>query len=367
MKRLFSKIIVTLAFIASLASGLSAAEQGAFREKAWKFLCDYMPAHDRGKVSEAYLRENLDLALAVRNYNDWARTIPEDIFLNDVLPYSSVGEDVEAWRPVFYEQFLPLVAHCKSATQVVETLNGELWKRLSVVYSPKRDKPDQAPFHSMRIGMASCTGLSILLIDACRAVGVPARFAGCRWKNKPGNHSWVEFWDGGKWHYIGAFDCPKADESWFDPDAACSVEDDPYYAIYASSWAPTGTEFSASWRNPAEKRAVIPAYNVTARYLGKKKVAAEKQCSLSLNLRDASGKRVAVPVVVREKASGRILASGTTHDDRRDLNNHFTLLAKEGTAVEIYVRPQEKAAEILLGEYVFEDVAKTLNLSLPKL
>ena len=102
---------------------------------------------------------------------------------------------------------------------------------------------------------------------------------------------------------------------------------------------------------------------MTARYLGKKKVAAEKQCSLSLNLRDASGKRVAVPVVVREKASGRILASGTTHDDRRDLNNHFTLLA----AVEIYARPQEKSAEILLGEYVFEDVAKTLHLSLPKL
>ena len=57
---------------------------------------------------------------------------------------------------------------------------------------------------SMETGLASCTGLSILLIDACRSVGVPARFVGTPlWADGSGNHSWVEIWDGG-WHFVGA-------------------------------------------------------------------------------------------------------------------------------------------------------------------
>ena len=43
-----------------------------------------------------------------------------------------------------------------------------------------------------------------MVIDACRAVGVPARFVGTPlWADKSGNHSWVEVWDKG-WHFTGA-------------------------------------------------------------------------------------------------------------------------------------------------------------------
>ena len=41
--------------------------------------------------------------------------------------------------------------------------------------------------------MATCTGLSIMLVEACRAVGIPARVAGiASWPGRGGNHTWVE-------------------------------------------------------------------------------------------------------------------------------------------------------------------------------
>lgn len=350
-------------FFCLFAAQTALADSGSLQERAWKFLCENMPEQDRGKVPEAYLRENCRLALEVRDM-PWSRDVPEEIFLNNVLPYSSVGEEVDAWRPLFREKFMPLAANCKTATEVAETLNREIWKMLGVIYSPKRDKPDQSPFHSMRIGIASCSGLSIILVNACRSVGVPARFAGCRWKKKPGNHSWVEFWDCGKWHHIGAFDSPKANDTWFDPDAAAAVEDDPVYAVYAASWAKTGILFKAVWRDNGDSRSPIPAYNVTARYVKKSVTSAE--VSLGINLVDAAGKRVALPVRIIDKKTKRVLAEGVTHDDKQDLNNHFTVVAPAGTVVEIYVCPANNSREMLLGEHIFESASKTIRLSFPQ-
>lgn len=355
---------ILIAFFALLVACSPAfAGKDAFEEKAWKFLCENMPAQDRGNVSEAYLRENLRLALAVRGGLPWTRDIPEDVFLNSVLPYASIGEEADAWRPLFCKKFMPLVADCKNATEVAETLNREIWKILGVIYSPKREKPDQSPFHSMRIGKASCSGLSVILVNACRAVGVPARFVGCRWRKKPGNHSWVEFWDRGKWHYIGAFDSPKANESWFDADAAAAEADNPLYAVYAANWAPTGTLFVATWRNFDDPRSGVPAHNVTAHYV-KKSSEPGREFPLAVNLCDAHGKRIAVPVRIIEKSTRRVIGEGVSHDDTQDLNNHFTVSAPAGTHVEIYARRDKSSPEILLEEYVFAADAKTLRLTL---
>jgi transglutaminase-like putative cysteine protease len=37
----------------------------------------------------------------------------------------------------------------------------------------------------------------VLVVDACRAVGIPARVAGVpAWTGSRGNHTWAEVWDG---------------------------------------------------------------------------------------------------------------------------------------------------------------------------
>jgi len=136
---------------------------------------------------------------------------------------------------------------------------------LNVRYSTKRPKADQSPYESIEARLASCTGLSIILIDACRAVGVPARFVGTPlWSDGSGNHSWVEIWDG-DWHFTGAAE-PAGDEldrAWFAGKAAAARSDVPRNAIYAVSFEWTPLRFPIIWRRGID---YVRAVNVTERY-----------------------------------------------------------------------------------------------------
>ena len=52
---------------------------------------------------------------------------------------------------------------------------------------------------TITFGFASCTGVSIMFVDALRAVGVPARLVGTpAWNGmiQNGNHNWVEVYTG---------------------------------------------------------------------------------------------------------------------------------------------------------------------------
>jgi len=74
----------------------------------------------------------------------------------------------------------------------VEAVNACIASTVDVEYNTLREKTNQSPSESMRQHMASCTGLSILLVDALRSVGIPARFAGtAAWHDDRGNHSWT--------------------------------------------------------------------------------------------------------------------------------------------------------------------------------
>ena len=128
-------------------------------------------------------------------------------------------------------------------------LNKQLFPAVGVKYSTARQRPDQCVSMSLASGLASCSGLSILLVNACRAAGVPARVVGTpMWSNERGNHTWVEVWDKGDWHYIGAAepDDKGYDHGWFEGDAA-KAKDDGLHAIYATSWKQTGTHFPLVW------------------------------------------------------------------------------------------------------------------------
>lgn len=326
------------------------------RKLAMPYLLNYMPAKDKGKVTDSYLRRNVDLAIRAFVDAPWDTSdIPDSIFLNNILPYSSIGEDADHWRPLFYEDFTPLVQNCTSMTQAAELLNREIWTLIGVTYSPRRDKPDQSPFHSMRIGMASCTGLSIILIDACRAVGIPARFAGCNWTHKPGNHSWVEIWDNGTWHHLGAEDAPLVDQAWFNADVIFADANDPKYAIYATSWKPTGTTFYGTWcENPITS---VPAYNVTERYLTLK--GSERIPRLSINLTNANQERIVRSVYAVDVKTGEVIARGKTHDNKFDTNNHFNFSMPNGTEVQIFIDEEQPK---LIYSYTFGNSDEVLQL-----
>ena len=237
----------------------------ADQRKGMAFLVANMPDGDLRSLKADFLLENVALAYKARKEVPWGAKIPEDVFLNNVLAYANVDESRDPWRKELYDLCMPLIKDCKTPSEAAQVLNRTVFPKLKVKYSTGRKKPHQSPRESIEIGMASCTGLSILLSDACRSVCIPARLVGTPlWTNKTGNHTWVEIWDG-DWHFTGACepDPNGLNRGWFVGNASQAKKDVPEHAIYAASFQRTKTNFPLVW---APKSRDVSAENVTDRY-----------------------------------------------------------------------------------------------------
>lgn len=284
------------------------------------FLIANMPAQDLQSLTSEFLLINCKLAYQAKDETAWGKQVPEEIFLNDVLPYANLDEERDDWRQRLYTLSMPIVKDCQTASEAALKLNKELFPLLNVKYSTKRRAPNQGPDETMESGVASCTGLSILLVDACRAAGIPARVVGTPlWTNNRGNHTWVEIWDDG-WHFTGACeagDAKSLDVGWFVGEAAKAKEDSPQYAIYAASFGKTKTPFPMVW---ATKDRTVSAVNVTRSYKPKDAVAT-KTGKLSIKVVDAQGKRIAAAVAVKKPGQEEPLHTGQSKDESVDLND----------------------------------------------
>ena len=228
-------------------------------------------------------------------------------------------------------EYDPIVKNAKSASEAATILNNNIFEMVGVIYSTKRPKADQSPYESIEAGLASCTGLSFMLIDACRSVGIPARFVGTpMWYNNSGNHSWVEIWDNG-WHFTGAFEPTgeRLNEGWFASLAARAVEGHPEYGIYAATWKKTGIFFPMDWKPGVEK---YYAYDVTSSY---QKYLDDNFVPLRIKVVGKNGRRKKVLVDV--KADDGFLFSGYSNDERNDANDHLTLNLPIGSLCTINV------------------------------
>lgn len=228
------------------------------------FLISYMPERDAKTLSAAFLLENVAYAYKARAEFPWAKEVPDSVFLNDVVAYANLNENRESWRKDFYERFKKYVAPCKTMREAIDSVNKNVRDELLVDYNTKREKPDQAPYESMRQHMASCSGLSILLTDAFRAVGIPSRVAGTpAWHDDRGNHNWNEVWIDGQWRFTEYYPSDDLDQSWFLTDAGKAIKEDVRKAIYAASFKPTGCYFPLVWDKNIR---YVHAENVTDRY-----------------------------------------------------------------------------------------------------
>jgi predicted esterase len=246
----------------------AASKHGEFGEKAARFLVEHMPEHDKQALTAEFLIENLDLAMKARATFPWSKDVPEELFFNDVLPYAVFDEPRDPWRAEFFEIAGDIVKDAKTASEAAQLLNRDLFKRINTHYHTGRQRTNQSPKESMAQGKATCTGLSIILVAACRSVGIPARAVGTpMWHDNSGNHTWVEIWDQG-WHFTGAdeFNEKGLNHAWFVEKAGRAGKDEPQHSIYASSWEKDGGHFPLVWA-PGSK--AVGGVNITERYLTK--------------------------------------------------------------------------------------------------
>ena len=306
------------------------AEVPPQERKGLLWLITHMPERDLQSLDAKYLLENTHHAYEAWRNSPWHEEVSEEVFFDAVLPYASINERRDNWREDFREKFGPLVANAKSPGEAAAILNQKIFPMVGVKYSTKRPKADQSPYESIDAGMASCTGLSVLLVDACRSVGVPARFVGTAlWSDGSGNHSWVEVWDDG-WHFTGAAEPTgnELDKGWFSGRASGANRDDPRSAIYATTWRKTPLSFPMVW---LPEDSTVHAVDVTDRYTTKDSPVPEGMHRVRFKVVGNDGLRRAEMVVILRDED--VVFEGTSKDERFDANDHLVAVLPVGESL----------------------------------
>lgn len=324
----------------------------ASEKEGMAYLIAYMPEYDLKSIPADLLIDNVHYAYIARNQYEWCKTLPDSVFLNEVLPYHNVTENRDNWRKDFYDRFSPYVKDCKTLKEAVYAVNKNVRDELLVDYSTKRRASDQGPFESMESKMASCTGLTILLNDAFRAVGIPARFAGtANWFDNRGNHSWNEVLIDGVWYFTEYYP-EDLNKSWFAADAAKATVGSANNGVFAVSYKPTGTLFPLVW----DEAKPVNALEVTPRYLevcayAIKRDEKDSRVQLDLEAFTAAGYDAKsdnrIPVDITVFCGDQQVGGGTTCNPTQDLNNYLTFLVEpnqEYTIISVYesLRKEEK-------------------------
>ena len=346
------------------------AELPETQQRDAAYLLTNMYVEDLKNMPLELLRENLEYAALAREKYSWAQALPEEVYLQDVLPHHVVDEVRDAWRKELYEMFVPAVDTCKTMYDAICAVNANIPRLTGVDYNTKREKTNQSPRESMRQGMASCTGLAILLVDAYRAVGIPARFAGtASWHDNRGNHSWTEVWLDGQWRVTEYYFPSQLDHLWFMADASKAKADDRTYAIYATRFGKADDWFPMVWADEGEESTIenlpkfVGAENVTQHYIDlayeqyTRHIEAGTHTFLRIAGYKQQGKtehsddRVAMGVDVFRGTEQ--MGGGLTAGELRDMNDFFSVLLPKNTEYELryYTASGElRTQKVALGE-----------------
>ena len=316
------------------------------------FLIAYMPQRDLESLSSDFLLNNIELAYRAKAKFPWTKQLPDSIFLNEVLPYAVLNENRDEWREELFNRFSKYVDSCKTLREAITAVNKHIRDEVMVDYNTKRERLDQSPAESMRQGMASCSGLSILLTDAFRAVGIPSRVAGTlNWYDNRGNHNWCEVWIDGQWYFTEYYPDKELNRSWFLADAGKADVNSREHAIYASSFKSTETYFPLAWNTDLK---YINGVNVTSTYTSLYK---DQQEAIA-----ADNKHTTIYVVAyeseqhnspedREKCNIDIfhqkdqVGGGSTRDARQDANDRLAFAVEKNKTYTLKYNTKQGPAE----------------------
>lgn len=253
-----------------------------------------------------FILEHVRFALRTRGYSKHYN-ISWDIFANYVLPYGILDEKRDLswrWRPRLQQLLLtdaargsggpgPLVSWSDNITATMHTITKTLPHAyldhavgVEVLANATNPNPSfmsrpgstvkwrsetapamLSPEQVVQYGGASCTGTAVILVAAARAVGIPARIAGCSQSVVVGDdHHWVEFYDptaagpfGDYWHTKEGVSAGNEGGPWdgaSGPMNGCLrgvIAHNNMNTIWAASWKST-TYLPLQWSTGASQQ-----------------------------------------------------------------------------------------------------------------
>jgi O-antigen ligase len=205
------------------------------------FLLANMPARDLGSLDVAGFAEDVHLAYEARRTIPLASAVPEDIFLNYVVPYAVANERRDRWRPEYFRRFRAAAEACPSIEEMAMAVNRDVFVFDKLSYLERDNRKNLlSPGQVMARGYVSCGEAALLVVDGCRSVGIPARLTVLpRWPKSKAGHFWVEVYDRGRWRKLTAFDPSPLDRTWIQGLVAKIVPVRPENRIYAISFRRT--------------------------------------------------------------------------------------------------------------------------------
>lgn len=182
-------------------------------KEALEFLYAYMPLSDLADYDGDFYLNQVRKAFEAREYFDWGKKVPEDLFRYFVLVHRVNTENLDNAREVFFEELKDRV---KGMTMEQAVLEVNHWCHEKVTYRAT-DGRTSGPLALVKTSWGRCGEQSTFTTMALRAIGIPARQCYTpRWVHSDDNHAWVEAWVDGKWRYIGACEPePELDVAWF--------------------------------------------------------------------------------------------------------------------------------------------------------
>lgn len=222
---------------------------GREERRCLAFLLANMPDRDIGGMTAGDLVENVRLALLARRTVPLAAGVPERLFLEEVLPYAVVDEPRDPWRADFYARFRGFAATSPSVEEAVMRLSRETLLQFRLIYQDRNvRKRLPSPRRIIERRVVSCGEASLMLVDALRAVGLPARLAVLpRYRGRPGGHIWVEAWDRDRWRHVSAYDPSYFDRTWIQSWVVQMFPEGGPGHIFAPRFGRTGVRAAPSW------------------------------------------------------------------------------------------------------------------------
>jgi hypothetical protein len=153
--------------------------------------------YDVTHISAGYLINNIELAFKVWQEQPWGKTIPFDVFCEDILPYRLGSEPLENWRERALAGFADLYKSFREDPSItVVDACGRLNSQLPR-FRIDKDFPQMNYSQLMTTTRGGCDEMAALAIFAMRALGIPVtRDFTPKWTNRDVGHTWNSVYDG---------------------------------------------------------------------------------------------------------------------------------------------------------------------------